>query len=777
MNPNTSAQEAIDLYLTARPDSNLGYVVDPDHQMKKLQLVADDILETFLEHKAYNCEFVRVFMREVLSKLILDATANSCSRADWINDWIVYALEDSLVDAGKIASSTDLSVDKLRTPVKQDSIAGQKDTAEQIRHRRVVSKAQEAMDDAMQEAARLTQMIAEEDARRTKGQSTQHDALSEVLQTQETVISQSKKTIANSTTSTDDTSESVAPGMITPTSSQSDQHRRDDSSPVSTKKQEVRESGEFKAPVRSSVDAKQTFTSFDQIVPQDRPTALLDVDDTPKKEALPLTVHNATIVLMDDSNPSDRSAIKNKPVTEYLIQVEPSTSYHSGWMIVRKYHDFEPLHEVLSKIAKVTDAKKFADSHPALPPWKGSTKPKLRDDLERYLIDAVQHQSLAECAGLKRFLEKDIAVSKTPVKQSFPKFGGIENVGKGVVDVISSAPKGVASGGKSLLGGVNSVLGGGKGPKKAVSSTPPLSRSGTSRSSLSLARSDNPLASPSSARQSHESLRAPSPLVEEQPAPHPQMEKPAVVMPESPPRPKEIPRSEWEATPILGGDQFIHLPPPPSDIPDDYKEPAVRQSFDGPVQFTTSTNSSVGDLLKTAIPEEPPKAMPPKKPLTEQEAQIAIELGLASITEFYKLSSAWSVRLALLNAAKAILVRPGNAQLESIRQLIQDTVLDANTSDAGIAAQIRAVRANTLPTETELAGWPKERTPEQKEELRQKARKLLLERGMPQALNSVMGQAASAEALGKVFDALQVQKIAKGLIFGLMLQALRAVTQ
>jgi len=232
----------------------------------------------------------------------------------------------------------------------------------------------------------------------------------------------------------------------------------------------------------------------------------------------------------------------------------------------------------------------------------------------------------------------------------------------------------------------------------------------------------------------------------------------------------------------LGGEQFIHLPPPPSDIPDDYKEPSsARQSTDAPTRISTSTSSSVLDLLKTAIPEEPlPTTTKPTqgtKPLTEPEARVALELGLASITEFYKLSSAWSVRLAFLNAAKAILVRPGNAQLESIRQLIQDTILDANTSDTGIAAQIRTVRANTLPTETELAGWPKERTSEQKEELRRKARKLLLERGMPQALNSVMGQAASAEALGKVFDALQMQKVAKGLVFGLMLQALRAVTQ
>jgi Sorting nexin C terminal len=61
--------------------------------------------------------------------------------------------------------------------------------------------------------------------------------------------------------------------------------------------------------------------------------------------------------------------------------------------------------------------------------------------------------------------------------------------------------------------------------------------------------------------------------------------------------------------------------------------------------------------------------------------------------------------------------------------------------------------------------------------LRVKARRLLVERGMPRALTSVMGSAASGEALGRVFDCLQVQEVARGLMFALLLQALRATTQ
>ncbi|KAJ4329969.1 hypothetical protein N0V95_010122, partial [Ascochyta clinopodiicola] len=163
-------------------------------------------------------------------------------------------------------------------------------------------------------------------------------------------------------------------------------------------------------------------------------------------------------------------------------------------------------------------------------------------------------------------------------------------------------------------------------------------------------------------------------------------------------------------------------------------------------------------------------------PLSEPETTVLIELFFAVINELYTLSSAWTLRRTLLNAAKTFLLRPGNPQLASITTLFQ-TTLDTSTSDAGLARQLRKMRENALPTEQELAAWPAEASPEEKEKLRLKARRLLVERGMPGALTSVMGQAASGEALGRVFDCLQEPRVARGVVFGLVLQGLRAVTQ
>lgn len=156
---------------------------------------------------------------------------------------------------------------------------------------------------------------------------------------------------------------------------------------------------------------------------------------------------------------------------------------------------------------------------------------------------------------------------------------------------------------------------------------------------------------------------------------------------------------------------------------------------------------------------------------------MAVELFFATINELYTLSSAWTLRLTLLNAAKSFLLRPGNPNLEAIRVLLQTTMIDANTSDIGIATHLTKLRENALPTEAELKAWPPPPSDEAKERMRQKARKLLVEKGMPQALTSVMGAAASGEALGRVFDCLQVPEVARGLVFALILQGVRAVTQ
>jgi hypothetical protein len=186
------------------------------------------------------------------------------------------------------------------------------------------------------------------------------------------------------------------------------------------------------------------------------------------------------------------------------------------------------------------------------------------------------------------------------------------------------------------------------------------------------------------------------------------------------------------------------------------------------------------------IPTPPPSVTDGKRaslkpakqytPLSEPETRVAVELLFAVINEMYTLSSAWNIRRTLLTAAKSFLLRPGNPSLLTVQSLIQKSVIDASTSDSGIADQLRKVRENMMPTEQELAAWPAELTTDEKEQLRIKARRLLIQSGLPAALMGVMGQAATGEALGRVFDCLQIEEVARGLLFGLILQVVRVVT-
>jgi hypothetical protein len=162
--------------------------------------------------------------------------------------------------------------------------------------------------------------------------------------------------------------------------------------------------------------------------------------------------------------------------------------------------------------------------------------------------------------------------------------------------------------------------------------------------------------------------------------------------------------------------------------------------------------------------------------LSEGETRVAVELLFAVINEMYTLSSAWNIRRTLLAAAKSFLLRPGNPSLLTVQNLIQTTVLDTVSSDAGIAEQLRKLRENTMPTEEERASWPPPLTPEESERLRVRARQLLIRSGVPAALMGVMGQAATSEALGRVFDCLQIEEVARGLMFGILLQLVGVVT-
>jgi hypothetical protein len=736
-----SPEDAVQEYLTSNPDSHLAHIMDEKQQQKKFQLIANDLLQNFIEKSVYSCNPARVFLERILSGVVMEMSLKACSKPEWINGWIVYLLEEGEPD---IIQAIDAGMG-IQSPKGVEPTVVQPDTNSQKR----ASRADDAMRSATEEAERLSQLIAEDESRQSK----------------ETTRSSLSRDIPDvSKTASGHASDSAA-GALGPIE-------------------------ETFSPVSEEVEAqpKQSFTSFDQIVPQ----RSLDLDNEAPK---PLTLEGAGITIMDDASPGDNGRFRSKPSGDYLVQIEPNSSRYSGWMIVRKYADFETLHEVLKRIAQVSGVIAFTQTHTTLPAWKTQGKADLRTNLEKYLRDACRHPALAESVGMKRFLEKEQSQSQGQGKGfGWPSPAAFETMGKGLVDNLMSASKGAAEGGKTVFGGMTGVLGNiNPGRGRSASKLSLSSRPGF-RSSSSLAPEVDDSASINSTKPSGEEAR--------NGATAPQSETAVIT---------ETPEDEPSSTPVedsssgvadasmkssmesLGGDEQprdplpdldnIILPPPPSDMPDDYgivrnsSSPALsKNDIMTPVTSTNNTSPDHSVRSPSISDAKVPIKRKDPAPFTEEETRVALELTFAMINELYTLSSVWNIRRTLLTAAKTFLLRPGNPSLASIQALVQESVITSNTSDEGIASHLRKIRENTMPTEEELKAWPEELSPEEKTKLRVRARKLVIERGIPPALAGVMGQAATGEAVGRVFDCLQNEKVARGLMFGLLLQGARAIT-
>ncbi|KAI9707359.1 MAG: hypothetical protein M1836_000319 [Candelina mexicana] len=828
--------DAVQQYLQKNPESSLANVIDLDQQQQKLRIIAEDVIHNFLDLKAYKCEPVRALLREVFAGIVLEMTVESCSKPEWINGWIVFLLEGSepellnALDAGmggatkgaadSTAEATDEAGDVAATLAERPSPKAEqgediRDTVNQGRS----SKAEDAMEAATLEARRLNELIAEEDTKRLE--------------------QQRSSGIGNSSA----VSLSSTEGVMTPTSSRSEREYDEarnmptpNHAPMAPNPNTEPNLGLVSAQSDITNTSTTAFTTFDQILPSLQPTALQNNHAQLKiAETTPLTLFKAKISIFDDSMPGEKSTNRTKPTMEYMIQIEPASSHHPGWMISRVYADFETLHEIIRRISVISGATGFTEQHATLPGWKNKTKSALRDQLEKYIAEALIYRQLADSEGMKRFLEKERGFSQSSPSSSskggfpgigFPNPAAFETMGKGMLDVLSVAPKGAAEGGKAVLGGVTGVFGsiGSLGQKKSVAShgLNGLNNTGSiSTSNLTRAESNMSMDSIDS-RESQEHSRQPHGPPEgrlsversqgygsskEVDEPFSTSGRSAALSSVSTDLSKSTDHSTTlnsldtnsERTILRKGvlENGLNLPPPPSDMPDDYGAIGLPKdhptSSDGvaigrslssalPKYAHSSASTAASPSLPTAAPDSSsstrnPATRRPNAPMTEQETRVTVELLFAVINELFNLSSAWNIRRTLLAAAKTFLLRPGNPNLEAIRVLLQDTIIDANTSDVGIASHITKIREGALPTEEELKAWPAPMTDDEKEKLRRKARKLLVERGMPRALTSIMGAAASGEALGRVFDCLQVPAVSRGLIFGLTLQGLRAVTQ
>ncbi|KAJ5696354.1 hypothetical protein N7536_006766 [Penicillium majusculum] len=691
------AQKTVDQYLEQFPDSSLANVLSEKQQKKKLGMVADDILANFLDAKAYNCPAVRDFLREVFAGVILGSTVTSLARPEFINEWIICLLQGG---ESEIMHAIDAGVEGARNQGVSAPRSSEDPKRDSVKatQRESMHVARATEEEAVLEVKRLSAMIASHD---TQG-------------------------------------------------SESERPRQDE---------RIDENYPLKADVASNTTHENEYHEDQGPVPNMQSLASPEL---PEDSAVPpLILHGAQVLVDDDGARDEKGQIKSRPMWDYLLQVEPASTRSTGWMVFRKYSDFQSLHEMLGTVSRLNQISSFSERHPMLPTWKGKTRQALARDLEWYLQDAMKHESLADTDRMRRFLEKDAGSSTKPIGSSKPVFSfpsqtAFENMGKGMLGALTNAPKGVAGGGKAVFEGMTGVFGGTpNGKKPAVTAgqiQPEIDNS--SRASLSQTRSnfgDN-------TGISNENVDAPGVYHRDSP---------------------EIQRSEISKSPSIdstresSGDEqgawatAVSPSKTSLDISDHTTEIDIQAA---------ETIDQISSHRRSETVQSIDQPRRQGNPITADETQIAVELIFAVINELYTLSSAWNIRRTLLNAAKSYILRPGSPTLETIRTLLQDSMIEGHTSDNALGDYLVKLRENALPTEEEYKAWPPPPSEEEKIRLRDTARKLFVQRGIPQALTSVMGAAASREALEKIFDSLQVGSVARGFVFSILLQGLRVLT-
>ena len=797
-NPYDDVADTISTYLRRNPRSILADLLDEKRQEQKFLTVSEEILQKYVEQSVNQFEPARILLASVLSQSILGMTLSMCSKAEWINDWIIYLLQDSepdlisALDSGfeqsfsnKANNAEELTVNNdIETNYKM----GEKD--EDIKLGPVFVEARHIVDHAADEVQKLNDMIAKEDAKK------------------ESIFSPKPNEIQSDNSDIDYGQDREL------CTERTDVNCQENTGAVVTY-QALKSSPKNSAITTSNNDSLEhsniTFSDSAQF-------SMTNVERTPNDnvlsqisdEDIPPTFHETKVAIINNSADAERSIMRSKPTDDFLVQVEPASNRHLGWVIGRGYSDFETLHEIIRRISVISGVP-FTETHANLPNSKGKSYVGLCTDLEKYLNDALLFQSLAESEGMKRFLRKDNVYSQiSKEKTAF----NLETVGKGVRGVFGKAPKDMIGGGKTLIGGMNGVFGGRsstqKKPHDRQDSVKKAGKTSSSKGGDKYGKNDLSSKSLSETNYKQVRLDSNSSIIsktgsgdEDRKSDYRRSSDLMSSANTTDFESNNLSTKKYNLIPDGNGHSTLDkntspavtdCPPnrqfnfqsPPSKITNDISPnlscDASNEDFNhfkdvkgakiigkGSVQddFTPDTNGFIDP--KTSFKKV-------NMPLTTEEAQITIELIFAGVNELYSLSSAWNIRKALLNAAKTYLLRPNNPHLEQIRTLLQAKLIDENSSDEAIASYINNLRRNIMPTGEEINFSSRTLSDDKKTALRERAKELLVSKSMPQALNSVMGAVASKEALGKVFDCLQLENVARGLIFGLLLQVLQVLS-
>ena len=714
----TESASGVAEYIRNNPDSALAQMIDEKFQREKLRYLASRILASFARKKDMECDPARLFSRELLAMQIFDLTATSCSTSSYINWYIVETFKDVEKEGGLLG---------------KDSRA---------------KEAEEAMARALAEAAEMTRLL---EAEREGREGTPLPVSEDLVPTSPPSVPESAPKTTFASILRDPEVIPHQPRFEAPLEHSSatpainpECYKSEPTMPPSTSE--------------SSLAANLTPEGFES--PARLSSTSLQYDEPPHE-----TLQGATISLMDLSTDfGTGKPIRQKSTLSYMITIEPTGGRVPGWVAIKQFPDFESLHDVLRRIAAVGGIRSFPAE---LPEWKGKMHQSLADELEQYLKSALGVKQLADSEAMKRFFGKEITDQSLAKKKAWPPLKG---VGDGM--------KGAAEGSQKLFAAAWATT------TKKRSSIPPVGRE-KSRSELTLkeiAKDDIPTPDEDTAYH--------SPLFREAPSLQDSTSISRSGTSNSLGVDSVLERSSTSSS--LNGYTFIgdgdtsnsasstsletpsaaasavdlarpeptSTPPPPPPI---FSEPTSE------LQPPSAPITKPPSPVPPPVPERKTTAKPTVPELSANDAQQILDIGFSILSEFYALSPrTWLIRKSLLNLLKSLLISNGRTYIETIRTYIQeDLITKCLTSDDWIAGQVKAMTESIWPANP----WP----PIDDAAYKVQAKELFMTKMLPETMRGLMGGAATSQALEIVFEALQDQRVAKGILVALMCDIIRTL--
>ena len=243
--------------------------------------------------------------------LWLDRTIASCSKPEWINGWIVYLLEEgepellNVIDAGMDRDTTESTAGRSSLESKTSlDVSHREEQNENRKHKKRLSKAEDAMEEAMLEAKRLSALIAEEETKRRSMQFSSGDGTEIYSPDLSSSLPNPKSKKRISSPSRSAINGETLEESITPSS-----WSRPGSTPNTN-------------PSTPSLSTT-SFTNFEQMIPAAKATALHSTPPSPvpklePPEASTMTLHNAKVSIFDDSASSRQGHFKIKANSRLL---------------------------------------------------------------------------------------------------------------------------------------------------------------------------------------------------------------------------------------------------------------------------------------------------------------------------------------------------------------------------------------------------------------------------------------------------------------------------